>query len=283
VSASPILPSRAGDDGSRRRDDATSSDPYEHADPYEDTDPYEQFLRAVAAAQLAAWLPSRPSSVLDISRAEQGRHSHEVCAQIAAEGHHVIRVLEPGQPAPATSGSANSVVADGRFLDCFRQSSVDAVVAEGSALSSCLAAEATVEQAARVLRPGGRMLLTVDSLLQGLASLAEQHRWPELADAGAADVVLVPAADEGLLRCFGPDELHDLVVDAGFDVEWVRPRTVLPPDVVRHAIERGAAATSPAAAAAELNQLVASELELAAQRQGESLGLRLTLSARRRP
>jgi hypothetical protein len=174
------------------------------------------------------------------------------------------------------------VVGDVRFLDWFRSGSVDAVVAEGGALSACLATETTVEQAARLLRPGGRMLLTVESLLQGLSRLAEQHKWPELADASAADVMLVHTDDDAYARCFGPSELRDLVSEAGFDVEWIRPRTVIPPDVVRHAMGADDPRSSRrgVAADAELDQLVASELDLAVERQGEALGLYLTVSAR---
>ncbi len=45
--------------------------------------------------------------------------------------------------------------------------SVDLVLAESQALSLCLATEVTVEQLVRVLRPGGRLLLVVDSLVLG--------------------------------------------------------------------------------------------------------------------
>jgi SAM-dependent methyltransferase len=200
---------------------------------------------------------------------------------MARSGHDVFRVLGPENPRPfrATSRhpSVRHVVGDIRSLDWFRSERLDAVVAEGSALSSSLATEATVEQAARLLKPGGRLLLSVDSLLYGLARLAEQHRWPELADTNAGDVVLVPSGDDdpasALTRCFGPEELHDLVDAAGFDVDWVRPRTVLPPDVVDHAV-----LTDPAV----LPELVTSELSLAGEREGESLGNYLALSATRR-
>jgi hypothetical protein len=53
-----------------------------------------------------------------------------------------------------------------------------------------------------VLRPGGRLLLAVDSLAVGLARLAEQGRWAQLADVPSADGVLVPDDDGSLTRCF---------------------------------------------------------------------------------
>jgi hypothetical protein len=48
-------------------------------------------------------------------------------------------------------------------------------------MSSCLAAEDTVARIGRALRPGGRLMMCVDSLVLGLARLAAQQRWAELA------------------------------------------------------------------------------------------------------
>ncbi len=90
-----------------------------------------------------------------------------------------------------------------------------------------------------MLRPGGRLLLVVESLMLGLARLAEQGRWAELADAPSADVVLVPADDGTIRRCFWPEELRSLLADAGLEVEWVRPRSVLNPATVERALLQG--------------------------------------------
>ena len=137
----------------------------------------------------------------------------------------------------------------------------------------CLAAEVAVEQLRRVLRPGGRLLLAVDSLVLGLARLADQGRWAELADVPSADVVLVPDDDGTLTRCFWPEELAALLTDAGLEVEWVRPRSVLTPATVERALQQGGRAA--------LRALVRTELALAVERQGESTGLHLVASARR--
>jgi hypothetical protein len=237
---------------------------------------YEKFLASVVGQQLRAWLPAERCRVLDISCANPARGAASASATIARAGHDVVRVLSPdtlnGPPGTRVprSPAVSHVVGDTRSLDWFRSGRLDAVVAEGSAMSACLATETTVEQAARLLHPGGRLLLSVDSLLYGLARLAEQHRWPELADASAGDVVLVQDQPDSYTRCFGPEELHELVDSAGFDVDWVRPRTVIPPDVVDHAVRNDPSV---------LADLVARELTLAAERQGESLGMYLTLSA----
>lgn len=204
--------------------------------------PYWLFYDEVAVAQLTQWLPAEPSRVLDVSGG--GRFA----GQLAAAGHSVVQVADEPDP-------------------------VDLVLAESRALSLSLATEVTLDQLVRVLRPGGRLLLVVESLLLGLARLAEQGRWAELADAPSADVVLVPGDDGTMTRCFWPEDLRSLLVDAGLEVEWVRPRTVLTPATVERALSSGGAAS--------LRTLVRTELALAAEREGESTGLHLVASARK--
>lgn len=249
-------------------------------------DPYWLFYEEVAAAQLAAWLPPRPVRVLDLS----GDRT-PFAAQMASAGHQVVKVLttagrgagrevgrEAGKgvgPPGARAGGRGSVmrvVGDARSLDWLASASLDAVVAEGRALSFCLATEATLDEVSRVLRPGGRLLLSVDSLLLGLARLAEQHRWAELADVPAADVVLVPADNGTITRCFWPEELQSMLSGAGLAVEWIRPRTVLSAEAVDRAVASDLAA---------LPTLVRTEVALAAEREGESIGIHLVASARK--
>jgi hypothetical protein len=134
-------------------------------------------------------------------------------------------------------------------------------------------AELVVEQLTRVLRPGGRMLLVVESLMLGLARLAEQGRWAELADAPSADVVLVADDDGNIKRCFWPEELRSLLTGCGLEVEWVRPRSVLSVATVERAVQQGGDVA--------LRTLVQTELALAVEREGESTGLYLFASARR--
>nr|WP_241834382.1 methyltransferase domain-containing protein [Pseudofrankia asymbiotica] len=169
-------------------------------------------------------------------------------------------------------GALRSVVGDARSLDWFAPASFDAVLAEGRALSFCLATESTLEEIHRLLRPGGQLLLCVDSLLLGLARLAEQHRWAELSDVPRADVVLVPAEDGTITRCFWPEELKAVLTSAGLEVDWVRPRTVLSVEAVKRALSTDMSS---------FPTLVRTEVELAAEREGESIGIHLIASARR--
>ena len=239
---------------------ATPASPVPRAD-----SAYWTFYAAVAAAQLADWLPNRPARVLDLSGC------HHFSAQLLAAGHEVVHVgAQP--PVQAAPGRLLAVTADTRSLGWLTGASVDLVLAESRVLSMSLATDVTLEHLARVLRPGGRLLLVVDSLALGLARLADQGRWAELADVPSADVVLVPDEDGTISRCFWPEELQALLVGVGMQVDWIRPRSVLTPATVERALGQGGSAA--------LATLVRTELALAVDRQGESTGLHLVASAR---
>ncbi|MES9538415.1 MULTISPECIES: methyltransferase domain-containing protein [unclassified Actinomadura] len=241
---------------------------------------YWTFYGAVADAQLTRWLPRRPSRVLDIS----GGHGHSA-AQAAAAGHTVLEVRDPerfgrpapGRPAPARSAAGHPVagtvplIADSGTLSYLADACVDSVIAENRVLSRHLATEATIAEIARVLRPGGRVLLCVDSLTLGMALLAERNYWAHLSDVPSAEVVLVPWPDGTITRSFSSHQLRELLADAGLEVEWIRPRTVLSPSTVEHVLGE-----SPRA----LERLVRTELN--ARQTDESLGIHLLASARRR-
>jgi SAM-dependent methyltransferase len=192
---------------------------------------YWTFYWAVAAAQLSRWLPRRPSRILDISGV-LGR-----CAtQAAAAGHTVVEVCEDPPGAPPTRG-VRPVVADAASLGFLSKGCFDAVVAEGRVLSRHLVTEDVVTEIARVLRPGGRVLLSVDSLVLGMAVLAEQKRWAHLSDVPRSEVLLVPWPDGSITRCFGTEQLRELLSDGGMELEWVRPRTTLSPSTVEHVLD----------------------------------------------
>ena len=138
----------------------------------------------------------------------------------------------------ASSGRLVRVVADYANLAFLADGSVDGVIADDGALSRHLMAEDVAAEIARVLRPGGQLLACVDSLVLGMSILAEQHHWAELTDLPQAEVVLVPWPDGRITRCFGPEQLVDLLTEAGLEVSWIRPRTVLSPSMVDHVLRR---------------------------------------------
>ncbi len=230
--------------------------------------PYHLFYDAVALRQLQDWLPPAPARILNLSRVDP-----RFTELMLGFGHSVVQAVPPcGRHTAARSPRCWRVVADPRALSWLATASVDAVVAEERVLSTAVATEVALEDVARVLRPGGALLLCVDSLLAGLSTLADQGRWAELADVPEADVVLVPQPDGSIVRCFWPEELQDVLAGAGFDVDWVRPRTVLAAATVERAL-----IDDPD----RLGSLVDTEMGLARDREGETVGGQLVASARR--
>ena len=261
---------------------------------------YWQFHEAVTRAQLVEWLPSGRRLLVDVS-GPRGPG-----AKLAAKaGHTVIRVIdsiatgrgglggtvspqerEPrgsppqgeaaggspprGKHSPhrqAPPGRIIPLIADSSRLTFLDDGCADGVIADDRALSVHLAAEAMIAEIARVLRPAGRVLACVDSLVLGMAVLADQHRWAHLVDLPNAEVVLVPWPDGTITRCFGPDQARELFGGAGLRVNWIRSRTVFSESVVMHWLRRDPGG---------LPKLVQAEL---AARSDESLGAQLVISA----
>ena len=240
---------------------------------------YWRFQRAVAKAQLRAWLPAGRRLLIDLSGpAASGP------AQAAASGHAVVRVV-PVHPGPRGAGQhppplsrIAPVVAEPGGLAFLADGCADGVIAEDGALSRQLMAEDLAAEIARVLRPGGTVLASVDSLVLGMAILAEQHHWAHLTDLPHAEVVLIPWPDGTITRCFGPAQLYDLLTEAGLEVMSIRPRTVLSPSTVDHVLGQ-----QPGAMA----RLVRAELQAAQDpvgvSAGEAFGIRLVATARKPP
>ena len=221
---------------------------------------YWQFHDAVAQAQLLAWLPRGRHTIVDISgpRSPGGELA-------ALAGHHVLRVIE-GDDRPSGTSTAR-LIGDSSQLSFLPDECADDVLAEDRALSTHLGAEAMIAEIARVLRPAGRVLACVDSLVLGMAVLADQNHWAHLIDLPHAEVVLVPWPDGTITRCYGPDQARELFTGAGLTVNWIRPRTVFSESMVTHVLRRDPGS---------LAKLVRAEL---AARSDESLGAQLVISA----
>jgi hypothetical protein len=246
---------------------------------------YWRFQRAVARAQLAAWLPAASRLLVDISGPDAS-----ASAQAVDRGHTVIRVLAAAPaaaPAPAAPrrarpggigpGTLVPVMADPASLAFLADGRANGVIAEDGALSRQLMTEDLAAEITRVLRPGGRLLASVDSLVFGMAMLAEQRRWAHLTDLVHAEVVLIPWPDGTITRCFGVSQFTELLTEAGLEVSWVRPRTVLSPSMVDHVLRRDPSA---------ITRLVRAELAACQDRAGglipaESFGISLLAAARK--
>jgi hypothetical protein len=256
----------------------------------QDTGPhalYWRFHDAVARAQLTSWLGHGSERLIDISGP-----ASQAASLAAATGHEVLHVTDPsdidrgtpGQPRSGAgppsdargSGRAGTgspgyrvVAADGSGLRFLADGCAQGVIAEDGTLSRRLAAETLVTEIRRVLRPGGRVLASVDSLTQGMAVLAEQHRWPHLIDLPHADVVLIPWPDGTITRCYGTEQLRELFTSAHFEVDWIRSRTVLSASTVSYLLARDPAS---------FRRLVEVELATSAD---DSVGSQLVISATR--
>ena len=230
---------------------------------------YWQFREAVTRAQLTEWLPTGRHLLVDVSG------PRAPAAELAAKaGHTVLRVIDPGWPQGDRGGlegqgqhSIIPVIADSSRLTFLSDGCADGVIADDRALSVHLAAEAMIAEIARVLPPAGRVIACVDSLVLGMAVLADQHHWAHLVDLPHAEVVLVPWPDGMITRCYGPDQARELFDGAGLRVNWIRPRTVLSESMVNHWLRRDPGG---------LPKLVRAEL---AARSDESLGAQLVISA----
>ncbi|MBP2703429.1 methyltransferase domain-containing protein [Microbispora sp. RL4-1S] len=228
--------------------------------------PYWTFYRAVAAEQLRQWLPGTPSLLLDLSGG-RGRWP----AQMTRAGHRIIEVMDfrrpPDRGLHDVSRRVQKVRAD--TLGFLPDESVDGVLAEERVLSVEIMAESVIEDVARVLKPGGRALLCVDSLVLGMAILAEQNYWAHLCQTG--EVMLIPWPDGSITRCFTSQQLRELITGAGLEVDWIRPRTVLSPSTVDHVLGSGNQS---------LSWLVRTELETQADGD-DTVGIHLVASARK--
>jgi hypothetical protein len=226
---------------------------------------YWQFHEAVTRAQLTEWLPTGRHLLVDVSG------PRAPAAELAAKaGHTVLRVVDPGPGRARPRGKHPRiipVIADSSRLTFLGDGCADGVIADDRTLSVHLAAETMIAEIARVLRPAGRVIACVDSLVLGMAVLADQHHWAHLVDLPHAEVVLVPWPDGMITRCYGPDQARELFTGAGLRVNWIRPRTVFSESVVTHWLRRDPSG---------LPKLVRAEL---AARPDESLGAQLVISA----
>jgi hypothetical protein len=89
-------------------------------------------------------------------------------------------------------------------------------------------------------------------------------------DVPNADVVLIPWPDGTITRCYGSEQLGELLTGCGLEVSWIRPRTVFSPQTVSYLLARDPA---------RFGALVNAELRA---RADDSVGTQLVSCAVRR-
>jgi hypothetical protein len=188
----------------------------------------------------------------------------------------------PGRPGRPGRGAVDGrrgrilpVLAEPGSLAFLADGCADGVIAEEGALSRHLMSEDLAAEIARVLRPGGELLACVDSLVLGMAILAEQHHWAHLIDLPHSEVVLIPWPDGTITRCFGALQLMDLLAEAGLQVRWIRARTMLSPSMVDHVLRQEPAAMARLVRA----EMQAGEDQPPGAMPEESFGIRLIAAA----
>jgi hypothetical protein len=242
------------------------------------SDPAAWASEGHAALGLGSW-PTM-DSLRPAPGAVPGRGGHGAAAAGAARGPYRQWPGWDSSGKPrAQPGRILPVLAEEGSLAFLADGCADGVIAEEGALSRHLMTEDLAAEIARVLRPGGELLACVDSLVLGMAMLAEQHHWAHLIDLPHSEVVLIPWPDGTITRCFGVGQIRDLLAEAGLEVAWIRPRTVLSPSMVDHVLRR-----EPGAIA----RLVRAEMEAGDDRSAgsgpeESFGIRLLAAARKAP
>jgi hypothetical protein len=217
---------------------------------------------------------SMPASSMPAASRGPARHS-----QAGASGRQWAGWSLPASKPVAGYGRIVPVLAEPGSLAFLADGCADGVIAEEGALSRHLMAEDLAAEIARVLRPGGELLACVDSLVLGMAILAEQHHWAHLIDLPHMEVVLIPWPDGTITRCFGAGQLTDLLTEVGLEVSWIRPRTLLSPSMVDHVLRQEPGAIARLVRA----ELQAGDDSSAGSGPEESFGIRLLAAARKAP
>jgi len=169
---------------------------------------------AVNAALLERWLPTVPCARLlktDLWDEAMGQGLYPLLAERAADVAGIDFVPAVIAAAVARHPQLGAVLADARALP-FAAGAFDAVVSISTLdhFASSAEIEVALRELHRVLRPGGRLLLTLDNLANPIVALRNALPYSLLHGIG-----LVPYPVGATCR---PRRLQSLVREAGFEV-----------------------------------------------------------------
>ncbi len=243
--------------------------------------PYWRFYRDVSWRHLKAFLPTtRPAWAADL-----GCGTGWFGCRLLKSGCHVVFLDPSGAMVEQARVAAEREAARGletRFVQAGMEAMgeiesglLDFAAAQGDPLSFCEEPARALAELARILKPGGAVVLSVDSRVAGVRSLLDESTPDaalELLRTGRTRWRGERRDERFPMKMFAPDELRTLVDRAGFDALSLVAKTCL--------VQRGNASwlDDPARA----RDLLAAEERVHADPAYFGLASHLQVAARRR-
>jgi ubiquinone/menaquinone biosynthesis C-methylase UbiE len=197
--------------------------------------PYWDLYRRVSWEHAKPLLPRERSRILDIGggtgiwAVKLAKSGHDVvCADLS---HRMVDVARAAVEAARVSDRVTCARSDMQDLKEFGAAEFAAVWAQGDPLSYVPDPNLSLKNVARVLRPGGLFVASVDNRYAAIDHFLEKR------DVAGLEAFLRSGSDEWLadrpeerfpVHFFTPDELRKVFDRRGFDVLSIIGKTVLP-------------------------------------------------------
>lgn len=116
-------------------------------------------------------------------------------------------------------------------MDMFEDGAFEMVLSEGDPISSCGNPRKAVKEIARVLKPGGKALCSVDNKFGAIHYFLDREKLDELEDflrTGWSNWLTKAQNEQFGVKFFAPDELRQIFEKAGLAVQSMVGKTVIP-------------------------------------------------------